>query len=112
MNDLERAAEAVDAAPILSLACHVHPDGDALGSLLAMRLLCEANGKPAVASWPDPFVVGPHYEFLPGLDLTMPPDSFPERPELMITFDSGSLPRLGGLAYAAKSADELVVLDH
>ena len=44
------------------------PDGDALGSMLALHHLCQAQGKPSVASWPEPFVVAPHYTFLPGLD--------------------------------------------
>jgi phosphoesterase RecJ-like protein len=110
--ELERAAEAIEGAPSLALACHAHPDGDALGSLLAMQHLADANGKPAVSSWPEPFVVGPHYEFLPGVDQALPPTRFPERPDVMVTFDSGSLDRLGSLAPRARSAQELVVLDH
>ena len=43
-SSLERAATAIDRARSVALACHVHPDGDALGSLLGMRLLCEAHG--------------------------------------------------------------------
>jgi phosphoesterase RecJ-like protein len=109
---LERAADVIAGAPSLALACHVHPDGDALGSLLAMHLLCRANGKRSVASWPQPFAVAPHYELLPGLHLAVAPEDFPERPDVMVTFDCGSLPRLGELAHPAKAAGELIVLDH
>ena len=42
----------------------------------------------------------------------MPPSEFPETPEVMVTFDSGALHRLGDLAGPAKAASELVVLDH
>ena len=111
-TDLERAAAAITGAKSLALACHVGPDGDALGSLLALHHLCRANGKPSVAGWGEPFVVGPHYLFLPGLDLTTPPADFPTEPEVMVTFDCGSLDRLGCLADAAKAAGELIVLDH
>lgn len=105
-------AEVLDGAGSLALACHHHPDGDALGSMLAMHLLCEANGKPSVASWPSPWVVAPHYEFLPGLDRCVPPHEFPAEPEVLVTFDLGQPGRLGDLAPAAERAGEVVVLDH
>ena len=111
-SELDRAAAAIDGAAALALACHVSPDGDALGSVLAMHELCRANGKPAVASWSEPFEVGPHYRFLPGLDLATKPGDFPTSPDLMMTFDCGALDRLGQLAEPARAARELVVVDH
>ena len=48
----------------------------------------------------------------PGLELVTPPEQFPDEPELMVTFDCGSLGRLGELASPAKAAGELIVLDH
>jgi phosphoesterase RecJ-like protein len=80
--------------------------------MLAMHHLCRANGKPSIASWPAPFVVAPHYTYLPGLDLATPPDQFPSSPDVMITFDCGSMDRLGELAQPARAARELIVLDH
>ena len=109
---LARVAAAVTAADEVALACHVHPDGDALGSLLALHLLCRAHGVASVASWGEPFAVAPHYRFLPGLDQASRPSAFPDRPELMVTFDCGSLGRLGELERPARQAGELVVLDH
>ena len=112
MSELERAVAAIERAESVALACHVGPDGDALGSLMAMHHLCRANGKPSMASWSEPFVVAPHYTFLPGLDLTTKPADFPKSPEVMVTFDSGSMDRLGDLRTAAEAAGELIVLDH
>src|SRR5580765_6055277 len=112
MSDLDRAAGAIERASLVALACHVNPDGDALGSLMAMHHLCRANGKPSVASWSEPFIVAPHYTFLPGLDTTTKPADFPTAPEVMVTFDSGSMDRLGDLRPAAEAAGELIVLDH
>jgi len=109
---LRRAAEVIRSAPSVALACHVTPDGDALGSMLALHLLCREAAKPSTASWAEPFVVAPHYAFLPGLDLTTKPDDFPVAPAVMITFDCGSLARLGDLAEPARRAGELIVLDH
>ncbi len=109
---LDRAAEAIAGAPSLALACHQAPDGDALGSMLALAILATAHGKQVVATWPEPFVLAPHYDFLPRLDLISKPVDFPERPDLMVTFDCGSLSRLGELATAATAAKELIVIDH
>lgn len=110
--ELERAASVIQDAPALALACHQAPDGDALGSMLAVHLLCRSHGKASVASWPEPFTVGLHYRFLPGLELTTPPGGFPPEPEVMVTFDCASVGRLGELEKAARSARELVVVDH
>jgi phosphoesterase RecJ-like protein len=112
MTELERAAEAIASARSLALACHHIPDGDALGSMLALADVALAQGKEVVASWPEPFLVGPHYDFLPGLDRVTKPIDFPAEPELMITFDCGSLDRLGELAAPARAARQLIVIDH
>ncbi len=113
--ELQRAVEMVAGATTVGLVCHVEPDGDALGSLLGLHHLCAANGKPSVASWPEPFLVAPHYAFLPGLDDCTKPADFPTDPDVMITFDCGSLDRLNELAVPARRAAErgrLIVLDH
>lgn len=112
MSSLAEVAQVVREASSLALACHHHPDGDALGSMLAMHLLCEANGVPSVASWPSPWVVAPHYRFLPGLDRCTAPEDFPTDPEVLVTFDLGDIDRLGDLAPAAEGAGQVVVLDH
>ena len=112
---LDRAATAIGQAPSITLACHVDPDGDALGSMLALHHLCRSQGKPSVASWPEPFVVAPHYSFLPGLDTCTKPADVPAEPGVMITFDCGSLGRLGDLASKARAAVKsgtLIVIDH
>jgi phosphoesterase RecJ-like protein len=41
-----------------------------------------------------------------------PPDQFPTDPQVMVTFDSGAMTRLGDLEGSAKSAQELIVVDH
>ncbi len=111
-TELERAVDAIRHASSVALACHVNPDGDALGSMLAMHHLCRANGVTSVASWSEPFEVPPQYTYLPGLDLTVKPHEFPAEPDVMVTFDCGSLDRLGDLRGPARAARELIVLDH
>jgi len=116
MSDVDRAlsnaAAAIDGASTVALACHVNPDGDALGSMLGLFHVLRESGRDVVASFSKPFTVAPHYRELPGLDLLTPPDRFPREPSVMVTFDSGSLSRLGDLEGPAKSATELIVIDH
>lgn len=109
---LTRAAKVIDGADVVALACHVVPDGDALGSVLALHHVLLAAGKPSIASFPTPFRVAPHYRDLPGLELLTRPEEFPTHPQVMVTFDCGSLDRLGGLRPAAEASDELIVVDH
>ena len=97
-----RDAAAIAGASSIALACHVNPDGDALGSMLGLfHVLRGAHGRAVVASFPPPFVVAPHYRELPGLDLLTKPDDFPAEPDVMVTFDCGSLGRLGELEPSA-----------
>jgi phosphoesterase RecJ-like protein len=111
-DDLALAARAISGARTVALACHVTPDGDALGSMLGLFHVLRAAGCDVVASFSTPFVIAPHYRQLPGLDLLTDPSEFPREPEVMVTFDCGSLGRLGDLEPAAKAAGELVVIDH
>jgi phosphoesterase RecJ-like protein len=109
---IEEAAAAIRGSDTLALACHIGPDGDALGSMLAMALAARAAGKEVVASFGTPFVVPGSLGFLPGQEHLIPPGEFPADPELMVAFDAGSAERLGELASNAGSAGRLVVLDH
>lgn len=109
---LDRAVDAIQNAPHVALACHVSPDGDALGSMLGLFHVLRGAGTKCVASFPTPFVVAPHYRELPGLDKLTPPHEFPCEPAVMVTFDCGALGRLGDLEPPAKAAGELIVIDH
>ena len=107
------AIAAIERAEHVTLACHIGPDGDALGSMLALGLALRARGVHVDASWgSDPFEAPRQYGFLPGLDLLTPPGGVDAVPPLMITFDAGSLARLGSLEANARAAAALIVVDH
>ena len=91
---------------------YVNPDGDALGSMLAITTRCAPVAAPSVASFPEPFVIAPHYRDLPGLDLLTPPAELAADPSVVVTFDCGALGRLGNLRAIGEQAHELVVVDH
>ena len=107
-----RARAAIRGASDVALACHVSPDGDALGSMLGLYHVLSHSSIDCVASFPTPFVVAPHYRKLPGLERLTPPHEFPTEPDVMLTFDCGALARLGDLEQQAKAARELIVVDH
>jgi bifunctional oligoribonuclease and PAP phosphatase NrnA len=119
-EEWERAVKVLAGATEICLACHVRPDGDALGSMLAVAHALGARREvrgtaPAgvIASFGDrPFEIPRILTFLPGTDLLSPPEVFPARPEVMVTFDAASPDRLGLLEASAAAADELIVLDH
>jgi bifunctional oligoribonuclease and PAP phosphatase NrnA len=89
-----RAVKALDGATEICLACHIRPDGDALGSMLAVAHALRARCGPPptsappftapvaiVASFGDlPFEIPRILNFLPGADLLSPSDGFPSGP--------------------------------
>jgi bifunctional oligoribonuclease and PAP phosphatase NrnA len=111
-EDLATAAALISGAGQVALACHVAPDGDALGSMLALHHVLRAGGRDSVAGFGGTQVTGPHYRELPGLELLSDPVDYPAEPEVMVTLDCGSMGRLGNLALNARAAKELVVVDH
>ncbi|MDF5753992.1 DHH family phosphoesterase [Spongiactinospora sp. TRM90649] len=109
----QRAVDLVSGTEEIALACHVSPDGDALGSMLAMGQALAALGKRVVASFGDNrFEVPRLLRFLPGQELLVGPAAYPAAPALMMTFDSSTVERLGLLGENAAKARELIVVDH
>jgi phosphoesterase RecJ-like protein len=110
-----RALKILAGAQQICLACHVRPDADALGSMLAVARAIQAAGHRGalIASFgDDPFEVPGNLRFLPGCELLSQPAQYPARPQVMVTFDAASADRLGILAPPAARADELIVFDH
>ncbi|MCW2814006.1 MAG: Phosphoesterase RecJ domain protein [Nocardioides sp.] len=112
-RDWEQVVGLLAGAREVALACHVGPDGDALGSMLALGAGLRERGVDVVASWGgEPFEVPAAYSFLPAVDLLVKPADFPQAPELLVTLDTGSLERLGSLADRVDRAGCTVVVDH
>ncbi|HEY5890553.1 MAG TPA: bifunctional oligoribonuclease/PAP phosphatase NrnA [Acidimicrobiia bacterium] len=110
-EELRRAAAAIEGCQTLALACHIGPDGDALGSMMGLAIAAANAGKVVTASFGSPFVVPENLSFLPRVGLVSPRE-FPAAPELMVVLDAGSKDRLGELAPNAGAAGTLIVLDH
>jgi bifunctional oligoribonuclease and PAP phosphatase NrnA len=75
-SDLTAVADAIRANDRFLLVTHENPDGDALGSILAMKLALDALGKDAVMFVGGEMTLPPDYDFMPLDDLarTLPED--------------------------------------
>ncbi len=94
------------------LACHVNPDGDALGSMLGFAQgLRQLGVTDLQCSFPGPLTV-PDPLQMPGLAYLVPEEEAHEKPDLFLTFDAASVTRLGKLAHRLDTATVSVVLDH
>ena len=111
MSTIKDAAAHIGRSKTLALACHVGPDGDALGSMMGLAVAASNAGRAAVASFGEPHVMPPSLRFLP-IEHLVDPAEFPSEPDTMIVLDAGSPDRLGSLASNAGKADTVVVLDH
>lgn len=95
------------------LCCHISPDGDALGSSLAVGLALTRLGRaPLVTFGDDPMVVPRSLSFLPGQQLLVKPEDVEDAPELVVAFDTGSIDRLGSMTKPFTNARHTAVLDH
>jgi phosphoesterase RecJ-like protein len=95
------------------LACHVNPDGDALGSMLgfALGLRRFAPSWVIEATFPGPMIVPAPFDQLPGAQLLVPAGAV-TLPDAMLVFDAASIERLGDLAGILTSTPVGIVLDH
>jgi phosphoesterase RecJ-like protein len=92
-NARERVLEEIRNGSGFCLVTHEHPDGDALGSLVAMHRILRALGKDSVMLMAaDEFPLPYEYRFfdLQGLS-TVPPTDLPER--TIIYLDCGNIDR-------------------
>ncbi len=88
------------------LSTHMHPDGDGLGSILALMAFLEERGKTVTCVLPDP--VPGRYGFL-GLQAQYEP----QRCDCWIVLDTADPKRLGALYAEQKAlATSIVWIDH
>ena len=117
-QEWSRAVALLSGARSVALACHVDPDGDALGSMLALHRVLELQGVEVVSGFGsstdehEALSVPPQYSFLPGLGGLVPADTFPAAPQLLVCFDTASPDRLGTLRASVAQAQTVVVIDH
>src|SRR5213594_2619745 len=89
---------------------HVRPDGDALGSQLALALSLQALGKE-VRVWNEDGMLE-KYSFLPRAELLTKPPSTPEDFDVAIALDTAIQNRLGTALVAIRSSKIWINIDH
>jgi len=89
---------------------HVRPDGDCVGSTLALYLALCQMGKEAVVVLQDD--IGFDLQFLPHTAKICTPNDIPWQPELFIIVDCPSLSRCGEWAEKFVGCQPILVLDH
>ena len=106
---LDEAVQAVWSATRIVLACHVNPDGDAIGSMLGFGLGLEALGKEVTYLSADG--VPETLAFLPGIEKIQPYTDCRDF-GLGVGLDAGDLKRLGENAETVLSAPLVMDIDH
>lgn len=92
------------------LASHIHPDGDAIGSLLSLGLALKAMGKEVQLFNPNP--IPAVYRFLPSVNLIdqkLDPDA---RFDVAMILDCGDIDRIGSDAAAVCRNALVINIDH
>lgn len=110
-NAVSRILEALQGRHNFLVATHVRPDGDALGSLLAMVGLLRKLGKKADPYSQDP--PSPTYSFLPGTETIRHSVSDLSAYDAAILVDCGDLHRVGQeLEASVAQLPFLINIDH
>lgn len=92
-DSLRKVAAALQKASRLLLLAHVSPDGDSLGSLLALRQFLLRQGKQVAVYVPGG--VPARYNFLPGADSALScPGQLPQDPGTVVILDCGEWERV------------------
>ena len=112
LPDWDGAVEALRTAESVAIACHVNPDGDALGSLFAASLGLQQLGKATFPSWGSiPAAIPFSYQFLPATGSVVQPPDIPEV-DAFLAVDCGAADRLGNLEPRALSTKTVINVDH
>lgn len=105
---LDNILEEINKAEKIVIITHENPDGDAIGSSLAMKLALKQLGKDADVIIPE---FPKAFEFLPGTD-EIKKESDIEKYDLAIALDCASIKLLNGFVKYFDNAKSKVLIDH
>ena len=106
----EQIGQALREGGRFAVLSHVRPDGDALGSQLALGLSLKRLGKD-VRIWNEEGMLE-KYSFLPSANLLTKPPADPEDVDVAIALDTAIQNRLGTALPAVRSAKVWINIDH
>lgn len=105
---LDEFIKMVDEAETIAIASHVNPDGDNLGSTLALRRSLEKYGKDIEVIAIDP--IDDYLKFLPELEHYK--EASRGKYDLFMILDCSEFDRIGHATEIAKKSDKTLVIDH
>lgn len=109
-SELDRVVSVLARARSCLVTMHRGPDGDALGSALALAEALREWGKDVLVYNPDP--VPAAFRFLPGADRVVREIGVTQRFDVSVTCDAGDATRLGPDFPPPERRGTLVNLDH
>jgi len=107
-EDLRRAAECIRGAKSVLIASHINPDGDTIGSLLALGQGLERLEKDVIMVSQDG--VPEQYRNLPAADRVV--THYPKGRDLAIAVDCGAVELLGSSQEAFRLSKKRLQIDH
>ena len=103
---VDQVRSLLDEAATVVVLSHIRPDGDAIGSMLALSLSLEARGKNVVPLLVDG--VPERFRFLPGAERVV--QAIPSELDILITVDCADIRRTGLPADYSRQPD--INIDH
>ena len=108
--NLEQAAAFIQSHQSFYLAAHRSPDGDTLGSCLALRAALRLLGKDATVVCPDPVPI--YLSFMEGADTVRSDEALPAPQDAVIYVDCADHARTGWMKPLLESAPYQFCIDH
>ena len=111
MRPLDKIIDAIRAAHTVALVSHVNPDGDTIGSTLALKNGLDKLGKKTAVFCQDK--VPDNISFLKGVaEYRKPGDAADERFDLLICVDVADVRRMGDCAVLLERCAHTAQIDH
>lgn len=110
MSDLAQACQRLEQASRVLLTCHLGPDGDAVGSMVALAGILAAQGKQVTLYNPD--LVPRHLKWLPRAKSLVHRLKGDPRFDCTVVVDCGDEKLLGDAFPKREITGPLIVLDH
>ena len=110
MNDRDKILETINQEQTFYLVSHMQPDGDSIGSLLAMGEGLRSLGKQVRMFAPDQ--VPQKYLFLEGSELVFQEVLFEDPEVTVVVLDSSDLERLSFFKEAVLTGRKIINIDH
>lgn len=107
-DKISRIAKAINRADSIAIYCHINPDGDTLGSALALYFALIGKGKSVDVLCDG--VIPEKYLCLPMIEAVKLPSKGVH--QLAIAVDCDNIDRLGGALKSFLSAKEQIAIDH